>query len=117
MKCRYYLLGPVTLVIPGTAQAYGASGGAILEFYSLCILIPMGTIVFFSTKYLKHRAPVILYIAFTLIGLFSIFGVLGMAWSFTTEVGYRPIVIGMHILLVIFIYLVAMHIYRVVNDS
>jgi len=77
----------------------------------------MGIIVFFSTKYLKHRAPLVLYIAFTLIGLFSIFGVLGMAWSFTTEVGYHPIVIGMHILLVIFVYLATMHIYRVVNDS
>ena len=116
MKCKNYLLGPAILVTPVTAQAYGASGGAILEFYSLCILIPVGLIVFFSTKYLKHKAPMILYIAFSLIGLFSIFGVLGMAWSFTTEVGFRPIVIGMHILLIIFVCLIAMHIYRVIND-
>ena len=76
----------------------------------------MGAIIFFSTNYLKHRAPVILYIAFTLIGLFSILGVLGMVWSFTTEVGYRPIVMGMHFLLLVVVYLAIKHIYGVTTD-
>jgi hypothetical protein len=117
VKSKYHLFGLTTLVVPDTAQAYGASGGAIIEFYSLCILIPFGIIIFFSTKYLKLKAPLVLHTAFVFIGFLSIVGTLGMAWSFKTEVGYRPVVIGMHILLVIFVYLAAKHIYRVVIDS
>ena len=117
MKAKHQLLCLLTVATPGTAQAYGASGGAILEFFSLCILIPLGIILFFSTNYLKHRAPLVLNIAFTLVGLFMLFGVLGMALSFTTEVGYRPLVIGMHVLLIVFVYLATRHIYRVMNGS
>ena len=117
MKIKYHLVWLTTLVVPGTAQAYGASGGAIIEFFSLCVLIPLGIIVFFSSKYLKLKAPLVLHIAFAFIGFLSIVGTLGMAWSFTTEVGYHPVVIGMHILLIIFVYLAAKHICRVVSDS
>lgn len=117
MKAKHRLLGLLTVATPGAAQAYGASGGAILEFFSLCILIPLGVIIFSSTNYLKHRTPLVLNIAFTLVGLFMLFGVLGMALSFTTEVGYRPLVIGMHVLLIVFVYLATRHIYRVMNGS
>ena len=117
MKSKYHLFGLTTLVVPDAAQAYGASGGAIFEFFSLCILIPFGIVIFFSTKYLKLKAPLALYTAFVFIGVLSIVGILGMAWSFTTEVGYRPVVIGMHILLMIVVYLATKHIYRVVSDS
>ena len=117
MKSKFHLFGLTTLVVPGAAQAYGASGGAIIEFFSLCILIPFGIIIFFSTKYLKRKAPLALHTAFAFIGLLSIVGTLGMASSFSTEVGYRPVVIVMHILLIIFVYLATKHIYKVVSDS
>ena len=116
MKSKPNLLGLFVLVVPNTALAYGASGGAIFEFASLCILIPLGSVIFFSTGYLKRKAPVILYLAFALIGFLSIVGVLGMVWSFTTEVGYRPVVLGMHTLLVIFVFFAAKHIYRVLTS-
>ena len=116
MKNKIHLFGLAILVVPDAAQAYGASGGAMFEFLSLCILIPFGIVIYFSTNYLKLKAPLALYIAFAFIGFLSVVGILGMVWSFTTEVGYRPVVIGMHILLLVVVYLATKHIYRVTND-
>lgn len=117
MKNTLQLFGLLVLVIPTTALAYGASAGAILEFASLCLLIPLIGITYLFTGYLKRKAPILLHIALTVVGFLSIVGVFGMLWSFTTEVGYRPLVLAMHTLLVFFVFFAAKRIYEVISDS
>ena len=107
----------VALLTPNFALAYGASGGAILEFYSLCLMLPLGLILFFLAKRLKSRTPVIFYIAFAIIVFLSTSGTFGLVWSFQTEVGGRPVAIAMHAALIVFIIFINRHLYRVASDS
>ena len=100
------------LLSPGIAFAYAVNIPAVVEFYSLIILIILGVLIVIAIRSLSIRNRVALWVAWILILVFSVAGLWGMVGSLGSEVGNQPIALGMHVLLVAFVFLINYYMYK-----